>query len=133
MKGNITISKPSGGIRGKCISIRIADTASSTTIVEVSMSLEDFADAVTGMHSKCEIERSPTPEDASRFGRELETATGYCERAGFQGREKQAEIVEADFLLNWKTDGWLLADNGTRSQQNGDQHHYGVRRWKEAK
>ena len=48
LDGKITISRVNGGGSGDWISVDIHDSESATTFVEIKMSMEDFAYAITG-------------------------------------------------------------------------------------
>lgn len=126
-KAEVTIGKRGFGSESRMY-ITITDESSRTRIVEVSMSLEDFAQALTGLAS-CggTMESVVSPENVHKLGKECVTQEVFVEKNRKKGI--QSLIVEKDFIENWQEDGWEIFNDGLRSQQHGELHRYVIRRW----
>ena len=112
------------------MSIRVTDEASRLVIVDLTMSLEDFAKCITGQYSKCEITRVPTPEIAGRLGREKEIMKTFCNKVGHEKDKQKAEVLR-DFREKWESLGWSIDSDGTGTQQSAQGHCYTICRWLE--
>jgi hypothetical protein len=128
MKGDITICRTQSSHGGQFMSIRVTDDASHIGIVELKMSLEEFARCITGQFSECEITRVPTPDTAAKFGLKKDHKRVFCEKAGYQKDEQKARVLQ-DFQENWEPLGWSINDDGTGTQQPSKEHGYSICRW----
>jgi len=128
MKGYITICRTQSSHEGQFMSIRVTDDASRVAVVDLRMSLEEFAKCITGQFSECEITRVPTPEAAAKFGFSKDIKRVFCEKIGYQKEEQKAQVLR-DFKKRWEPLGWLLDDDGTGTQQPKKEHEYSICRW----
>lgn len=126
MKARVSITRTNSNVDKDSIRIAIVDDASSSHVVSVEMSPEDFALCVTGLASSPAVfNRLPTQDCVGRIGKTKETERVACDKV--YDKEEQREIVLKDF--SQKHSGWLLWDDGTRSQQNGKDHIYVICRY----
>ena len=124
MNGKITISKRGmqKGTGEMCISID--DANSGMCIIEVSMSLLDFADAITGLGGcDCKLEHIPNKFLVENIGRKKIMESIKIPKFKGYGKEEQKAYIAAQIadsgLLD---DGWMVWSDGCSSQQNGTQH-----------
>lgn len=130
IEGKITISRLTSNVEPDTIEIRIKDGNSAKIICEVSMDLESFAYALTGLgHIPCSINLFNSYEKA---GKKLITKTVSCFKVNTYNKEDRRKAVVEDFNVNYK-DEWELQDDGTTSQQNGSTHFYVIRKYVDEK
>lgn len=127
MKAKVTISKR-GGYKGEGeFHITIKDSASSMRIVEVSMSLTEFAEAIGGI-SECEadIELIPNEYAVARYGKKKVTERVYMDKSLILGDSKdhRQAAVNAHFLSTYSGDGWELWSDGVGTQQYSEKWQY---------
>lgn len=123
MKGNITISKTNTG-DDRYISVVIKDSKSRLLIVEASISLKDFADAITGM-SETEVHLRYVPDEirAQKFGKKRVTKRVYCDKVS-HNKDEQTDAVVEHFVQNFGGTDWTIWDSGSATQQPEEQHKY---------
>lgn len=101
--GSITISRPSYGDGTKAIEIRVRDDQNHITFLELRISLEDFAEALTGLgQCPCQIEVYP-----DHIGKAAEHKTEFVplDLAGLYTKvSQQAATMRA--LRPFEVDGW---------------------------
>lgn len=128
MKARVSITRINSNIDGDIIRIAIEDDTSSSHVVSVQMSPKDFALCVTGLaQSPGVFDRVLTRDTLEILGKTKETKRVTCKRV--YDKEKQRELVMEDYWT--KHGGWKLWDDGTRSQQNGEDHVYIICRYVE--
>lgn len=111
MKGQITISRTTSSKTGNTIRISIEDDSSSVTFLEVLMSLEDFALALTGQgYIDCNFEL----QGIQNVGKIRETKTELVSLANpFRATDEE----RLDALKPFEVDGW------TARFQDIENHH----------
>ena len=131
MQGKITISKQSSQVGSGEIHVNIQDASSGTRIVETSMSLTDFADAITGLGNvSCEIVSHVKEQHVQRIGKKKEVKTVFIERDthSFKYKEEVRDFVFRDCSKNHE--GWMVWSDGTNTQQNSaGKHQYVICRY----
>lgn len=112
-KGNISITRSSNNM----INIRLRDKASRTEFVDVQMTLEDFASAVTGL---AELNVVGTVRGLEKVGkvRVLESRQTIYPGAIYADRAKQESYI----VENCQEEGWevLPALRSQRSKKTDD-------------
>lgn len=111
------------------IVIEVEENISGLTVCQLNMSYEEFAECITGM-SGCEgkFEFLPTPFTVQNYGKKRVVEQRLCPKVRSFKREDQSMAVEKHFKTHDEPLGWMLWDDGTRTQQNGEDHCYVV--WK---
>lgn len=104
-EGKITISRTSSNVEGEFISIQIRDKNSTLGIVDVEMSLEDFALALTG------VSRMPAQlkvaDSLENVGKKIEHKAENV----FYGdvwKDAEFEAVIRENSKQFEVDGWKL-------------------------
>lgn len=123
-KAKVTITRSSDDR----VNIYIKDGASGNRIVSVSMALEDYALAITGLaETPADIEYMPTPEEAEKFGKKrqiqhlsLEGVHKY--NGNFLDRDGVLKHIESQYP-EYLDDGWELFCDGLSVQQNKTGFH----------
>lgn len=120
----VTISRSSSGL----INLRVKDESSTLPIVELAMTPEDFAECVTGV-AFCPGTASFMPNEftVQRYGMKAITKHVECRRP--KSTENTRDVVVEDFTKNWAPHNWELFDDGVRTQQNGKEHNYVIRKF----
>jgi hypothetical protein len=105
--GQITIGRISGSDNAQPIRIEISDKASGSIVLQASMTLEDFATAITGCgYMPCSLKLNDDPKGI--IGKQIESKTelvpfkwsgAYDDK---KGKVKAAAIAAKPFLV----DGW---------------------------
>ena len=127
MKALVTISKRSNTKGDGRFHINIKDASSRLTVVEVSMSLSEFAEAIGGLgESDGEIVHAPTAYAVERLGKKKVVERVQMARSIIRGSTKDhaKAAVNTHFLVNYSGDGWEVWSDGTNSQQNGVDYEY---------
>lgn len=98
--GKISITRDSRDM----INIRITDDPSRTEFIDVHMSLEDFAFAITGLSSQTV---TGDVRGLDRIGKErIREARSILQPVELQ--HKSREVVKEWFKLNCQEEGWIL-------------------------
>ena len=123
---NLTCSRMNSGV----IKFNISDEHSGDNILELSMSLKEFALLVTGLGGiKAECDIDP---DANIAKKRI-TERAHCDKvlAYKDMKQAQKDLVKQHFeenilILN---DGWEIHSDGTTSQQNNNKHEYIIKKY----
>ncbi len=133
MKGNLTISKPTNISLGQHISIKISDEKSGMKIVELNLSLEDFAKCITGQaHMKGDLDFVIREEDRKKVGKKKELRTLCCEKQSYSKNEQRMTVLS--HFDQWRREmgeEWEIWSDGTTTQQRNSHHEYTVCRYVE--
>lgn len=122
VKGKITLSRVTTNTANDYVSIKIADNNSRVRIINVEIDMKTFAMAITGLSDQnCNIK---VYDNYEVIGKKKITKTVFCEKV--YDKEKQRKIVNDDYEKKYKSKGWIIQNDGTNSQQNGDMHHYDI-------
>lgn len=100
LAGKVTISRTSSNVDGDCVTITLIDESSSCQLVEVSMSMEAFGLAVTGL-SRVECEYLLTAENAGKVRQVKTESVALPGGSGIRDKKKAAEA-----LAPYEVDGW---------------------------
>lgn len=119
MNGKITISKTSDNRGNKDIRIRIEDDASYINFVEARMSLENFAEALTGL-GFVDIEFDVRGLENVGKTRERKTIEINLGKIGYDVDRKSLAMIKAREL---ESDGWVC--DGYFSSQDSFYHKDG--------
>lgn len=120
--GKITISRPYGG--EDYVQIQIKDSDSSLKLVELKLTMEDYAYLITGLSEiDCKVTGIISEDNFHKLGK-----TKYVEYIPIivEGKNKWdiQKMIKSDpeFLNQFIPfeDGWLLWSDGTKSQQNDE-------------
>lgn len=128
MKGKVCISRRAHMKGDGVVSINIADASSRQVIVEVEMSLSEFAEALTGM-SECESEivHVITPESASRVG--LTCVTEWVTVELPDNEHRLPKDTPDQFFSKYIPDGYVLHSNCLSTKQPIGKHIFTIRKW----
>lgn len=122
----VSISRPHGS--GKdYIRLEIDDNRSSITLVELEIDLESFAKALTGLQSVPATYLQCIDEnDIHKINKRKVTEHVYCNRLSSVSSTKEDQRAEVFKHFNhvYRSQGWELWSDGTRSQQRSDEHRY---------
>ncbi len=133
-KAKLTISRLQRSDGIKEIRIEIVDDASCLNIIEISVSLENFTEALTGLgFVDVNITREPTHFMLENLGKEKEVQSVYIDRPKlFLQQERMKKYVQEKMeRVLVEHPGWGLSDDGTNSQQHGDKHCVTISRYVE--
>lgn len=131
MKGSITIGRTTGGSQKSQenpIYIEVRDETSRTRFLELRMTLEGLAEALTGMSCiPCEFELR-----ASEVGKVLETKTELVPR---HKEYKPSKEQVREHLKEWEVDGWVGYDDdlSNHHKRHGDKQAVSFRRYVDVK
>lgn len=116
---NVTISRIQSSHEPNSFRISIGDESSGLNIVEVSMSHEQFANALTGIaHSKANYARKPKQSMIDNIGKKKETRSfNIAKHDIYDKDELKRYVIEQVNESGELKDGWMIWDDGTRSQQ----------------
>ena len=132
MSAKVTISRRSNTKGEGGVAISIDDEASGLKIVEVQMELTEFAEVSTGLgYCKAEYRFKPNSFTVENIDKTREVKNIFVDRAGgAYDKDKVAEIIKKHIEDSGELiDGWMLHDDGTRSQQHGDKHRVSLKRF----
>lgn len=101
LQGKLTISRPSYRDKQKAIRITVHDDTSSCRAVEVELSLEDFAECLTGLGR---VDCSYEYNDSGVIGKYLETKTEIVPHPKFNRDDTDAITRH---LAPFHIDGWV--------------------------
>lgn len=125
-RAHLTISRPTCSDGSRYISIEIGDRDSSLTVIDIHISLEDFAMALTGLaHVPAEVEHW-IGSNAGKVGRFAHTRNvALPGRAPWNAKDRgRTWVLDHPLVQEAIAAGWELWDDGTRSQQNDRGHHH---------
>ncbi len=108
-KGRITVSRRQGGDSENPIVITIVDDISGVGFVEASMSLEVFAEVITGHgHLKCTLEYLPEAFAVigKRYENKTETVAFPDEIIAGYGKDRIARVQTWLHKIGMEVDGW---------------------------
>lgn len=108
------------------VNLQIRDEYSGDRVLEVSMTLEQYALVVTGLHG---VSVEGVFYDDAHIAQERESQTVTCEKCGSFDKDIQSALVLEHFKQNYEPYGWILQSDGTGSQQHGDLHKYNIKRY----
>lgn len=114
--------------------ILIEDGMSGLEIIEVSMTFADFAACIGGCsYIGAEYISTPSHSTISHIGKLRLTKSAYISFDKISkfnmSKEQQQDIIETDFIENWKDKEWNLFHTNTNSQQNGDEWRYTINKY----
>jgi len=120
MEAHVTISRNNQDE----IRITIGDRSGGLRVVEVKMGLKDFALAVTGLgYAKAEFAFVPNQFLVDNILKEKQVIPMFVDKVKSFNKEDQIEAVKSEFIkAGWSEDGWMVFDDGTRTQQHGGRH-----------
>ena len=106
------------------INITVGDRKSGLRVVEIKTTLQEFARAITGVgYSKATFSFVPTQFTVDSILKNRETMEILVNKSSIFSKEEQSKIVEDEFLKSGLSEkGWMLFDDGTRTQQPGKKH-----------
>lgn len=146
-KGKLTISKVNSSIEGDYVNLRIRDDSSSASVVELKISLEEWAQACFSLGERpCQL---TIPDNYDFFGKELETKReeifiedDILKRYGSkwdtkpEQRKVEMEYLLAPFINDLEVSGWKIErddvfDNHRRrkNKDNGAVFSLALRRY----
>lgn len=107
------------------IVIRVTDADSRAKVLEVEVSLSDFAMAVTGHgHRECNVQFNANGIDL--FGKEMETKTETIfvpyDMIKYDNRERAPELVKP-LVQQYEVDGWVAHLADITNTRNGTAVH----------
>ncbi|CAM6053491.1 unnamed protein product [Sphagnum tenellum] len=111
LPGSISITRVNTNQGPNYIRIEVKDEVSRTNFCELKLSLEQFANALTGLRSKCELEVRPRflgkkPEHKRELVFPVEPPTSATDGLDYNGRKK----VRAQYsLAPFEVDGWMAS------------------------
>lgn len=131
MKAKITIGRTqSSHDNEEPIRISIIDESSGVNVMELSMSLSEFAECITGLgRTEATISHLVDAQGFSRIGKTLRVDTVFCPKVKSHDKEDQRTAIFSDYFENYRSQGWFIKSDGTTSQQNATQHAYIIARW----
>lgn len=101
LQGKIVISRSSGRPNDRPFTIRLEDTLSGCIVVEIEMTHQEFADAITAHYTTCQFDFN----DSGAVGMKLETKTEVVKfKGGWDDRKDKREAMKA--LKPFEVDGW---------------------------
>lgn len=108
------------------VTLQVRDEHSGDRVLEINMSLEQYALVVTGLHG---VEVEGVFYSDAHIAQERETQTVTCVKVNsYDKTVKRASVLE-HFKQNYEPLGWLLQNDGVNSQQYGDLHKYTIKRY----
>lgn len=124
--GKVTMGRPTLGDGKECVRLQIWDNASRQTFVEVELTLDNFARALTG---QARIECTFDTRGLAHVGRERLVMPRTVELENTSGMSRKE--LEAWLLDNCREPGWYvdpyLGSQGSQTYNNGKtQLHYRV-------
>jgi hypothetical protein len=123
MEGKITIGSRHDGDK-KYINISVEDRSTGLPILEVAIDMKEFATCITGLaYCKCDVKRVPNAFILDNIGKEKEIASLYVEKPTSYDRDSRKKTIEKSIQDSGRlVDGWMVWQDGTTSQQNGEKH-----------
>ena len=132
-EAKITISRQSPINGDDVLSIRIIDSQSSLVVVQVVMSAEDFALAISGSGFRpAKYAFCPTIKSSKNYRKKRITEDRFCSKVNTFSKDDQRLEVEAHFLMSGDSEEWKILSDGTGTQQPPDKHRYTIVRYEEA-
>jgi hypothetical protein len=132
MSAKVTIGRRTNQDNEGSVSISIEDRESGLKVVEVEMSLIDFAQTITGL-ACCDAEYrfKPSQSTVDNIGKTREIKDIFVGKVdGVYDRGKRNALINKSIKDSGElVDGWALHDDGTRSQQNGLNHKVVLKRF----
>ena len=114
MEAKITISRASDDL----VYLNIQDKRSGVRLIEVAMTLEEYAMTITGVANReCKVEHLLTKKALERTGKQKQVKKIVM--SGDVFKEYKERIADIEKLM--KTDDlkdWIVWDDGARTQQN---------------
>ncbi len=111
----------------KMVRLEIEDELSRQGIVSVEFSLEELGLLVTGLYG---VKGVAKVGESGNIGKRAVTKTVTCEKSKELSKEHQLKLVLEDFK-QYEQLGWVLKDDGLRSQQNVGKHTYIIRSYED--
>lgn len=100
-KGDLTICAYQGGKRGRGVSVKLRDELSGCEIINIDISMEEFAQALFGLgYRPCEFEAR-----VENLGKTRETKSERIKPPEIKDW-KRREKIAADALKPYEVDGW---------------------------
>jgi hypothetical protein len=119
--GELGINRSSNGF----IYIRIEDSNSRAKFVELKLTCEQFAEAVTGLHT-CDVEMTVSHLDRVGKRRVRESRSVVCPLDSWKREVQQAWLVENCQEEGWILDAFLGSQTSTKSVDGGTRLNYAV-------
>lgn len=130
INARLTIGRTYTGGNEDYMSIEVEDELSSLTICKLTMSMHDFARALTGSSFTEVTAKIPDTDTRQCLGMKRETRRMTCPKVPMIKREELVDYVREQFAATGlATDGWELFSTGAQSRQDGDEHGYVICRW----
>lgn len=122
--GSITISRTNQDL----VMIRIKDDKSLLPVVDMELSLENYALLITGLGSiKGELSVFDNYESVAK---ERETKTITMPRVQSYDKKVIADAVVVHFkCLPEALEGWMIHSDGASTKQMGEVHKYSIKRY----
>ena len=123
-KAQVTISRPSYSSDKKAIVISIDDFDSGIRVMDLEMTLEDFAECLTGLANCSAVVEHWCGKRAKDLGKIVEPKTVHLSGQPPYDKDEAAKWVRAHPELSiLLKEGWIISSDGTRSQQPSPTHH----------
>lgn len=135
LDGHITITRPQCSDGSKRIDITITDVESSMIIVACQLTMESFAEALTGLaHSPVKLEQVIAPYRCANVGkkRTIRTLTiprgdGYDSSKRRNGEAFETylrlELEKSEEFKTLQEEGWVIDSLRTGARQSDFDHH----------
>jgi len=128
IEAKITISKPQCSSGERYISIAIEDDASHLRFFQGKMSLEDFADCLTG-HSYCTIEGEVGGLSNVGKTKVMERRTLECPLSGYGKGEDETWLIANGQEEGWILDSYLGSQNSVSHKDGKKFLNYSVHKY----
>lgn len=126
LPGKITISRSHGGTEEKPVNITIQDKLSGCYLLEVHMSLLEYANALTGMGS-CECLLEYYPDCPAGKKREVKHELVFISTNSYNQEVRAKAIRKA--LKPLEVDGWKGRDEDAQNGHNTRKYESGKGYW----
>ena len=111
------------------VNLQINDAHSGDRLTEVKISLENYALLLTGLHG---VQAVALVNENCNIAKKRTTECVLMSKVDSYDKEVVKEAVHEHFEENYKDSGWILQDDGTRSQQPLlESHQYSIKRYED--
>lgn len=125
MEARLSITRVSSTHGDGCINISIEDGKSGLLILSIDVGYEEFTKAITGQaYIKAKFKNIPNEFIVHNIGKKKETKYLTVAKPKTNWPEEKMK-KEVDLKIKKSgelKDGWMVWDDGCRSQQNSDMH-----------
>lgn len=121
---NMSLSRTNKGV----VLLSIEDEHSGDRILDIDMSLEELSLLITGFGG---VKGAAKFFSGSNIAKKREVKSVTCDKTPSFSKQDQKELVQEHFENNIVplNEGWVIHDDGTRSQQNSKDHRYILKRY----